>query len=146
MRVDKAFNRNMMEAFQGSDMNELVDEMFTKMKTDIENPKLAESKFKINEIKFLDANFHKLILTRGSSYLPLPESIFRKKAVINPINLDDDECFKWAVIASLHHEEIENNVQRISKLKKFEDRYNWEGLEYPVAINKIDNLKDEILR
>ena len=141
IRVEKAFNSTMMEAFQGSDMNELVDEMFAKMKTDIENPKLAESKFKINEIKFLDANFHKLNLTRGSSYLPLSESILRKKAVINPINPDDEECFKWAVIASQHHEEIKNNVQRISKLKKFEDRYDWEGLEYPVAINKIDKFE-----
>ena len=28
-----------------------------------------------------------------------------KKAVINPKN-EDEECFKWAVIAALHYEEI----------------------------------------
>ena len=125
-----------MEVFQGSDLDELTDEMFAKMKTQIEN-----TKFKIDKILFLDVNCHKLKLTRGSSYLLLPDSLSKKNALINQNNEEDEECFKWAVIASLHHEEIKTKVQRISKLKKFESRHNWERLEYQVAINKIDKFK-----
>ena len=54
-------------------------------------------------------NFHRLVLTRGSSYNELPEWIQNKKAVINPQN-KDEECFKWAVMEALHYEEIMHNL------------------------------------
>ena len=37
-----------------------------------------------------------------------------KGATINPKN-KDNECFKYAIIAALHHQEIQRNPQRISK-------------------------------
>ena len=43
----------------------------------------------------------------------------------------DEECFKCAIIAALHHEEIERNPQRISKLKTFIVNYNWKDIEFP---------------
>ena len=88
----------------------------------------------------LDIDFHKLVLTRGSSYIELPEWIKNKKAVINPKN-SDEKCFKWGVIAALHHGEIGKDPQRVSKLQPFFDRYNWKGLEFPVSINKIDKFE-----
>ena len=60
----------------------------------------------------------------------------------NPKNEHDEECFKWAVIAALHHEKIEKDVQRISKLKPYVGLYNWDGLEFLVAkeaIGKFEN-------
>ena len=51
---------------------------------------------------------------RGSSYLPLPDWLARKKAIVNPHN-DDEECFKWLVITA------ENvgmkDPQRVSNLR-----------------------------
>ena len=105
-RVELPFNSRMTEIFQGSDLNEIVNEMFAHMRTQIENPALRNSRFVFNEILFLDVNFHQLNLTRGSSYIPLPSWIASKKAVINPKNENEEECFKWAVIAALHHKEI----------------------------------------
>ena len=57
--------------------------------------------------------------------------------MINPQN-KDEECFKWAVIAALHHEEIKEDHQRISRLRPYENQYNWKGVEFPVSIKKID--------
>ena len=83
------------------------------MKTQIENPALLNSRFKFDEVLFLNINFHQLNLTRGSSYLPLPDWL---AAIINPHN-DNEECFKWAVIAG------ENvgmkDLQRLLNLRKF---------------------------
>ena len=96
------FNSRMMEIFQSSNLDEIVDDMIAHMKTQIENPALANSRFRFNEVLFLDVNFHdQLNLTRGSSYIPLPSWIASKKAVINPKNENDEECFKWAVTAAL---------------------------------------------
>ena len=103
------------------------------MKTQVENPTLANSRFRFDQVLFLDVSFHWLNLTRGSSYILLPDWIVKKKAIINPQN-DDEKCFKWAVIAPL---EIGKDPQSVSNLRKFADNYDWSGLEFPVAINKI---------
>ena len=84
---------------RGSDLDQIVDEIIAHMKTQIENPALLNSRFRFDEVLFLNINFHRLNLTRGSSYLPLPDWIANKKAIINPQN-DGEEFFKWAVIAT----------------------------------------------
>ena len=140
VKVEKPFNSRMTEVFQGSDIEKLLKDMFAYIKTQVEHPALPKSGFTIDYIMHLDIDFHRLVLTRGSSYIDLPEWIEQKKAVINPKNTDE-ECFKWAVIASLHHEEIGKNPQRITKLKLFKERYNWEGLKFPMAINEIGKFE-----
>ena len=52
-------------------------------------------------------------------HLPLPKFKEAKRAIINPQN-QDNECFKWPVLAALHNPEIKYNPERISKLRKFE--------------------------
>ena len=49
--------------------------------------------------------------------------------------------FKWAVIAALCHEQIDAHTEHISKLKPFVSQYNWDGLEFPVAVNKLDKFE-----
>ena len=68
-RVELAFNSLMMSVYRGSDLDQIVDGMITYMRTQIENPVLLNSGFKFDEVLFLDTNFHRLNLTRGSSYL-----------------------------------------------------------------------------
>ena len=77
---------------------------------------------------------------RGSSYLPLPNWLAHKKAIINPKN-EDQECFRWAVIAALRSEEINNNPERISKLKRFEKDFDWSGIEFPVSVKDIKKFE-----
>ena len=61
--------------------------------------------------------------------------------MLNPKNEDDEECFKWAVIAALHHEEISSHSERISKLEPYSDLYNWKGLDFPMTVNQIDKFE-----
>ena len=121
---------------QGSDLDQIVDGMIAHMKTQIENPALLNSRFRFDEVLFLDVNFHRLNLTRGSSYLLLPDWIEKKKAIINPQN-DDEECFKWAVIAALEWTDIKPHPECVSNRRKFVDNYDWSGLEFPVSIKDI---------
>ena len=135
-RVELAFNSLMMNVYRGSDLFMIVNEIIANMRFQIENPALLNSRFVFNEVLHLDANFYQLNLTRGSSYLPLPDWLVKKKAIINPHN-ENEECFKWVVIAS-------KNVgmkdpQRVSNLRKFTNNYNWSGLKFPVS---NENIKD----
>ena len=118
-----------------------ADRMLAHMNTQIKNPALVNSRFRFEEVLFLDVSFYWLNLTQGSSYIPLPSWIVNKKAVINPKNENDEECFKWAVTAALHHGEIKSNPEHVSNLKRFANNYDWFGLEFPVAINKISEFE-----
>ena len=121
--VKLAFNSRMMNAYNLSDIDEIVDEMINHMKEQIENPAVLHSRFIFNEVLFTNVHFHQLNLTRELSYLPLPNWLARKRAIINPKN-EDQECFKWAVIAASKWEEINNSPERISKLKRFEKDFD----------------------
>ena len=125
------FNSLMTELFEGSDINDLMQCMVAQIKTQVENPQVPESGFTLDKIIHLYINFHRLEFTRGSSYNELLEWMKRKWAVINPQN-NDEECFKWVVIAALHHEEIKHYSERVSLLEPYENQYNWEGLDFPV--------------
>ena len=87
-----------------------------------------------------DVDFHQLNLTRGSSYLPLPEWLACKKAIVNPRN-EDQECFKWAVIAASRWEEIDFHPERISKLARFEADFDWSGIGFPVSVKDIKKFE-----
>ena len=82
----------MTDVHRDSDSDQIVDGMVGHMETQIENPALLNSRFRFDEVLFLDVNFHWLRLTRGSSYLPLPDWLAQKKAIANAQN-DDEECF-----------------------------------------------------
>ena len=135
-RVELAFNSKVTNVYQGSDLEQILDGMIAHMKTQVENPALLNSKFIFDEVLYLDTNFHRLNLIRGNSYLPLPDWIEKRKAIINP-QKNDEECFKWAVIAALDWSEIKSHPERVSNLRKFVDNYDWFGLKFPVAIKDI---------
>ena len=101
---------------------------------------MPESSFSLDKIMHLHINFHRLVLTRGSSNIALPKWLKSKKTVIKLQN-KDEECFKWAVIAALHHEDIKHHPDRISLLRTYESQHNWKGLEFPVSIKKIDKFE-----
>ena len=66
---------------------------------------------------------------RGRSYIDSPEWI--KNATINSINKKGNKCFKYTVTIVLNHEEIKENPQRITEIKHFINKYNWEGIKFP---------------
>ena len=136
-RVELAFNSRMTNVHQGSDLNQIVDGMITHMMTQIENPALLNRRLRFDEVLLLDISFHRLNLTRGSSYLPLPDLLAQKKAIINLQN-DDEECFKWAVIVALRWTDIEFNPEHILNLRKFANNYDWSGLKFLIAIKDIN--------
>ena len=138
--IELAFNSRMMTIYNLSEINELANEMIACMREQIENPALLNSRFVFDEVLFMDIDFHQLNLTRGSSYVPLPEWLANKKAVINPCN-EDQECFKWAVIAASKCEEIDTHPERISKLKKFEKDFDWSGIKFPVSVKDIKGFE-----
>ena len=134
--VKLAFNNRMMNVYNLSNLGEIVNEMIAHMKQQIKNPALLNSRFVFDEVLYMDVNFHQLNLTRGSSYLLLPEWLACKKAIINPHN-KDQECFKWTVITASRWEDIDSHPEKISKLARFEADFDWSGIGFLVSVKGV---------
>ena len=76
----------MTEFFDASDINDLIQRMLAYIKAHTKNAKFPESGFTLDKIMHLYINFNRLVLTRGGSYIKLPEWIKSKNAMINPEN------------------------------------------------------------
>ena len=71
----------------------------------------------------------------GGSYLDSPEWTENKKSAINPINKKDRKCFQCATTVALNHEKVKKDPQRITKIKLFINKYNWEEINFPTEKN-----------
>ena len=64
----------------------------------------------------------------------------KKEAIIN-----SDNDSQNALDDALNYQNIERDPQRISKLKPYINKYNWEGIEFPAGPKDWKNL-NEIIR
>ena len=87
--------------------------------------------FTFESIDLLEYQLHKLSLNRGSSYIESPEWVQNKGVTINPKNTKDNNCFQYAIIAALNHQNTDHHPERISKLKPFINNCNWKDIEFP---------------
>ena len=76
--------------------------------------------------------FYIIILTKKSinrwgSYINSPKWLKDMKSTINPKN-NDNKCFQYAVTLALNLDKIKKDPQRISKIKPFIEKYNWEDI------------------
>ena len=82
----------------------------------------------------LEVNVNKFNPLRASSYIPLPPSISKRKAVVN-IKNDDQYCFAWSVLASVYTPA--NHVDRVSSYPDFNLYFDFSGIDYPVSLKQI---------
>lgn len=92
----------------------------------------------LHRIIQLDVNYNKYNHFRGSSYIPLPNSIKNKKAIVNVKN-SDNRCFMWAVLSKLH--QAQKNVDRLSNYERFKKELNFDGIEFPMSVQNIDKFE-----
>ncbi|KAF4531833.1 hypothetical protein B566_EDAN000859 [Ephemera danica] len=71
---------------------------------------------------------------RASSFLNLPDHIAYRKAIINPMNYMDNECFKWSVCASQHKGQHAENIEN---LKQYVNQFDWSGISFPTALTDV---------
>ena len=76
----------------------------------------------------------------GETYIPLPENIMRKKAIIN-IHNKDDKCFLWSILRYLHP--IQMNEVRLTDLTKYENDLKFNEIKFPVSLKDITNFEKQ---
>ena len=90
------------------------------------------------EVEKLEIHTTEFNPTKGSSYIPLPEWIKNKKAIVN-IKNKDDKCFSWCILRYLHPKW--RDEERIKDLEKYEFSLNTKGITFPMNINNITKFE-----
>ena len=133
-----------VEIMMGVDTNEKIEKLFDSILQ--RYPKGLEESMKGSDFVFdyvesLNYIFHEIDLKRGGSYIETPKWIKNKKATINFKN-KDDRCFQYSVTIALSYDEIKQDHQRLSRINKFVNRYDWSGINFPSHV--VDWKKFEL--
>ena len=108
---------------------QLFESLLQKYEENLQN-KMRGSEFEFDGVNFLYYDFNKTSINRGGSYIDSPKRLKDKKSTINPKN-NDDKCFQYAVTLALNLDKIEKDPQRVSKIKPFIEKDNWEDIDFP---------------
>jgi uncharacterized C2H2 Zn-finger protein len=120
--------------FFSSPKDEIITELYNKLLHKLEEDVIQKSGWTIITIENIILKSTKYEPLAGSSYIPLPKWIDNKRAVINPQNKTDNQCFKWSILSSFHKGDDSDIV---ANLRQYERCMNFEGLVYPVPIDDI---------
>ena len=83
------------------------------------------SDFVFDYVHLLYQKCHKINPNRRGSFVDSPDWIKNKKATTNSVNKNDNKSFQYAVTVALNHKEIGIHAERITKIKPFTNKYNW---------------------
>lgn len=104
------------------------------------------SGFSMSKIEQLIVQIFKYEPLRGSGFIELPKVIKNKRAIVNLKNTYD-ECFKWSILAALHHNEVyaknRNKVNDAMSYRCWANELNFDGIDFPVRLNQIERFMQQ---
>ena len=119
----------------GVETEDIINDLFNTFRNRCQEgleTKMKGSSYIFERTDLLEYHHHKISLKRRSSYIESPEWLKSKGVTINPKNTKDNNCFQYAIIAALNHQNIDHHPERIYKLKPFINNYNWKDIDFPV--------------
>src|SRR6267154_661000 len=129
---------------RADEIPEQVESAVTQLLSLVQEMTERESNFifkKIFSVTVRLARFHPI---GGSSYIPTPEELANKMALVNVRN-KDSRCFLYAIASAIHP--AKTHTERPSKYEKFLSDFNIKGLKFPLTpedISKFEDLNPEI--
>ena len=124
---------NNIEIMFGDNNDDIIEQLFEtllkKFEEHLQN-KIRGSELEFDGVNFLYFDFNKTSINRDGSYIDSPKWLKDKKSTKNPKN-NDDKCFQYAVTLALNLDKIKKDLQRVSKIKPFIEKYNWEDIDFP---------------
>ena len=123
------------KVYIGSQTSMVVDDLFKSLLDEYEfslRTKMKKSNLPYDRVRAFYYKLHKISINRsGDSYIDSPDWIKNKKATVNPKNKNADKCMQYAILIALNYQQIGNNPERISKIKRFIIKYNWKDINFP---------------
>ena len=139
LKQDKAYFRSGTHInLKSTDVEKLIDKCVKKIIEDLEEYQRNGSRWYFNEVVQLEIHTVEFNPTNGSSYIPLPDWIKNKKAIVN-IENKDEKCFLWCILRYLYPKD--RDEERLTGLKKYEFSLNTEGIDFPMKLKHISKFE-----
>ena len=138
------FQSDTLKNLKSDDVDNLISLSIDIIDGHIESLTEKNSGWGFKEVDKLEIHTVEFNPTKGSSYIPLPQWLSNKKAIVN-IKNKDDKCFLWCILRYLYPRE--DNDTRLTDLKKYEFLLNTKGITFPMKlkdINKFEKLNPEL--
>ena len=129
-------NTSTKELFAADDLEDLLSLAFEELQKRIDKFESKGSGWAIHKLLQLNVHIDQLDPLRASSYIPTPQYIAAKKAVVNVKN-NDNACFMWTYLAAVHNNDASKNPSRLQQYKKYQSELNMRGIEMPMKLNEI---------
>lgn len=133
-------------------ISQWIKEEITKFQNYIEN--LGASDLLIKQFDKVNVQFSMTKKVRGGSYIELPNAIKLSHACVN-IKNDDNECIRWALLASKYYEKLtRKDKNMVGCYKTYKDEIKFpDKIDFPINIHKdipkieeLNNLKINVFR
>jgi len=131
---NRSFKTSARPIFTETGVREIVEEGIIKLMAEQDEYSSKGSGYTLQCIDGLLLGVYQYTPMSASSYIPLPDFIERKKAVINPQN-SDQQCFKWAILAK---HVTGSTKQRIENYTTHEEKYNFSDLTFPTKLHQVN--------
>ena len=125
------------EVFEGTDLESLISSMIDRLLEHMINFQKGRSNWRFQKVERVEIQTDEM---RVGKYIPLPDFLAVKKAIINMRNENDEECLKWCIGRSQHL--VERNAERITSLLRRQcEEFDWNGISFPVGWKDIDRFE-----
>ena len=139
LKQDKAYFRSGTHInLKSTDVEKLIDKCVKKIIADLEVFQKNGSGWYFKEVVQLEIHTVENGVMKGWSYIPLPDWITNKKAIVN-IENKDEKCFLWCILRYLHPGE--RDEERLTGLKKYENSLNTKGIDFPMKLKHISKFE-----
>ena len=123
---------------KSTNVNQLIKKSLHSIEAGLEEYQNNGSDWRFKATDKLEIHTVKYNPTKGSSYIPLPDWISNKKAIVN-IQNKDEKCFLWCILRYIHPKE--RDEYRLTGLKEYEFSLNTKGITFPMKIKDITKFE-----
>ncbi|CAH3149424.1 unnamed protein product [Porites lobata] len=139
LNEDKAyFNSGTHKNLESTDVDKLIRRCVNKIIEELETYQKNGSGWYFKEVVQLEIHTVEYNPSKGSSYIPLPDWISNKKAIVN-IKNKDEKCFLWCKLRYLHPKE--RDEERLTGLKEYEFSLNTKDINFPMKLKDISKFE-----
>jgi len=111
----------------------------------VENFYVRGSNWQMKNLREFTICFSPYLPLQGSSFLPTPQCISGKRAVVN-IKNDDNYCFLYSILAGIRID-LKTHPNRASQYQRRLNELNYDGLEFPLKfqdVAKFENMNPDV--
>ncbi|KAK5648355.1 hypothetical protein RI129_003247 [Pyrocoelia pectoralis] len=124
----KAFNTRNHVLTINSDLSKWLEDVTSSFDVQASSFQEKDSGWALQHWLFIEVNINKNSPLWGSTYIPTPPSIARKRAIVNVKNTDV-ACFGWAIMSAI--DTPTGHVELPSSYRHYSEVFNFEGIGLP---------------